>query len=172
MFNRKCKITFIAHGATIFSEENKISDKDNYPPLTDAGEEEIEKICQWLKARAIKTDKIYSSPALRTVQSAQMIEKMLKKDFEILEDLNSIKKSNLIDFNKKVSKIIKKIVDENTGSRIIIVTYPEVIQAAISSAIKLPAKNQSNIYIRTGSASQISYFEDWASLMYSGYIPL
>lgn len=172
MFNRKCKITFIAHGATIYSEENKIPDKDNYPPLTDAGEEEIEKICEWLKKRGVKNDLICSSPALRVVQSAQMVAKVFKKDFEVLEDLNSIKKGNVIDFNKKVSKIIKKIVDENEGNRVIIVTYPEVIQAAISSAIKLPAKNQTNIYIKTGSASQISYYDDWASLIYSGYIPL
>ena len=59
MFNRKCKITFICHGATINSEEERLSDKENYPPLSDAGEEEIEKICEWLKKRGIKNDKIY-----------------------------------------------------------------------------------------------------------------
>lgn len=172
MFNRKCKITFIAHGSTIHSEENKTSNKENYPPINDAGEEEIEKICEWLKKRAIKNDRIYSSPALRTVQSAQMIAKVFKKDFEILEELLSKKNDDVLAFNKQISKVIKKIVDENIGNRIIIVTHPEVIQAAISSAIKLPAKNQSYIYIKTGSASQISYYENWASLIYSDCVPL
>lgn len=172
MFNRKCKITFIAHGATIHSEENKISDKENYPPINEAGEEEIEKICEWLKKRAIKNDRIFSSPALRTVQSAQMIAKVFRKDFEVLDDLLSKKNDDVAEFNKKVAKVIKQIVNENIGNRIIIVTHPDVIQAAISSAIKLPAKSQANIYIKTGSASQISYYENWASLIYSGYIPL
>lgn len=172
MFNRKCKITFISHGATILSEENKISDKENYPPLNEAGIEEIEKICEWIKKRAVKNDKIYVSPALRTIQSAQIIAKCFRKDFEVLDNLNFKKSEDIVDFNKQVSKIIKKIVDENVGNRIIIVTYPEVIQAAISSAIKLPAKYQTNIYVKTGSASQISYFETWSSLVYSGCVPL
>lgn len=172
MFNRKCKITFIAHGATIYSEENRISDKENYPPITESGEEEIQNICEWLKKRGLKTDKIYASPALRTVQSAEIISKSLKKDFETLDGLLSKKDDDIDGFSKKVAKLIKNIVEENVGNRIIIVTHPEVIQAAISCAIKLPTKHQTNVYIRTGSASQISYFEDWSSLMYSGYIPL
>jgi broad specificity phosphatase PhoE len=206
MFNRKCKITFISHGSTVHSEENRISDKENYPPINDAGEEEIEKICEWLKKRAIKNDKIYASSALRTIQTAKMISKVFKKDFEILEGLSARKFGSwsglsfeqieckypqaleqlhenpcsycpeygetILSFNKRVSKIIKKIVEENSGNRIIIVTHPEVIQAAISKAIKLPPQHQAKVYIKNGSASQISYFESWASLVYSGYVPL
>lgn len=206
MFNRKCKITFISHGATVHSEENRISDNGNYPPLNEAGEAEINKICEWLKQRAIKNDAIYTSPSLRTVQSAQMIAKVFKKDFEIIENLHQRKYGvwsgltfdqieekypqtieqlhenplshcpengeTITEFNKRVSKIIKKIVNENIGHRVIIVTHPDVIQSAISKAIQLPAQNQTKILIKTGSASQISYFETWASLIYSGYIPL
>lgn len=206
MFNRKCKITFIAHGATVYSEENRLSDNENYPPLNDAGEEEIEKICDWFKKRAIKNDMIYSSSALRTTQSAQMVSKVYKKDFEILEKLHSRKfgvwsgltfekieakypqmleqmhanpcsycpekGETILEFNKRISKVIKNVVDENIGNRIIIVTHPDVIRAAISKAIQLPPQHQSKIYIKTGSATQISYFETWASLVYSGYIPL
>ena len=32
-FNRKCKITFICHGATIYTEEHRFSDVENYPQL-------------------------------------------------------------------------------------------------------------------------------------------
>lgn len=206
MFNRKCKITFISHGATIHSEESRISDNGNYPPLNDAGEEEIEKICVWLKKRGIKNDAIYCSGALRTTQTAQMISKIYKKDFEVIEGLEprrygvwsgltfeQIEKKypqmleqlhanpcsycpdkgeTILEFNKRISKIIKKIVDENVGNRIIIVTHPDVIQASIGKAIQLPPQHQAKVYIKTGSASQISYFESWASLVYSGYIPL
>lgn len=206
MFNRKCKITFISHGATIHSEENRVSDNENYPPMNEAGEEEIEKICEWLKKRSIKNDVIYTSPALRTIQTAKKIAKVFKTDFEILEDLHPRKfgvwsgltyeqiedkypqmleqlhenpcsccpdkGENVLEFNKRVSKLIKKIVNENIGNRVIIVTYPDIIQSAISKAIQLSPQHQKNIYIRTGSASQISYFQTWASLMYSGYVPL
>lgn len=206
MFNRKCKITFISHGATIHSEENRLSDNEIYPPINESGEEEIEKICGWLKKRAIKNDVIYTSSALRTTQSAQMISKVFKKDFEILDGLHSRKRGvwsgltfeqiekkypqmleqlhanpcsycpdkgeTILEFNKRVSKIIKKIVDGNIGNRIIVVTHPDVIQAAVSKAIQLPPQHQAKVYIKTGSATQISYFESWASLVYSGYIPL
>lgn len=206
MFNRKCKITFISHGSTVHSEENRLSDTDNYPPINDAGEEEIEKICEWLKKREIKNDAIYASSALRTIQSARMISKALKKDFETIEGLHSRKRGvwsgltfeqienkypqmleqlhenpcsycpecgeTILDFNDRVSKIIKDIVENNVGNRIIIVTHPEVIQAAVSKAIQLPPEHQSKVYIRTGSATQISYFDSWASLVYSGYVPL
>ena len=206
MFNRKCKITFISHGATIHSEENRLSDNGSYPPINEAGEEEIEKIGEWLKKRAIKNDKIYTSSALRTIQTAQMISKVFKKDFEVVDGLYSRKYGvwsgltfeqienkypqildkfhenpssfrpeggeTILEFDKRISKIIKKIVEENIGNRIIIVTHPDVIQAAISKAIQLSPKHQTKIYIKTGSASQISYFESWASLVYSGYVPL
>lgn len=206
MFNRKCKITFISHGSTIHSEENRLSDKENYPPISESGQEEIEKICEWLKKRAIKNDRIYTSSALRTTQSAQMISKVFKKDFEIIEGLHSRKfgvwsgltfdqienkypqmleqlhanpcsfcperGETILNFNKRVSRVLKKIVEENIGNRIILVTHPDVIQAAIVKAIQLPPKHQAKVYIKPGSATQISYFESWASLVYSGYVPL
>lgn len=206
MFNRKCKITFICHGATVHSEENRLSDNGSYPPLSDAGQDEIEKICEWLKKRAIKNDKIYTSSALRTIQSAQMISKVFKKDFEIVDELSARKQGvwsgltfeqienkypqlleqmhanpcsfcpeggeTIVDFDSRINKSIKKIVEENIGNRIIIVTHRDVIQAAISEAIQLPCQHQAKIYIKTGSATQISYFESWASLVYSGCVPL
>lgn len=206
MFNRKCKITFISHGATIHSEENRLFDNDNYPPINESGQEEIEKICEWLRKRAIKTDKIYASAALRTVQTAQCISKLFKQDFEVLDELcprrygcwsgltfEQIESKypqalehlhenpcsycptngeTIVEFNKRIAKVVKKIVNENIGNRVIIVTHPDVIQSAISNAIKVPAKHQAKFYIKTGSATQISYFGTWASLIYSGYVPL
>lgn len=90
-FNRRCKITFICHGATIYSEEGRFSDSTNYPPLSDLGVEEMDNVVKFLKYRAVKTDAIYSSPSERTVQSAAMISKLFKKEYEILDDLTSRK---------------------------------------------------------------------------------
>lgn len=205
-FNRKCKITFICHGATIYSEEGRFSDNPNYPPLSDLGVEETENLVKYLKARAIKNDVIYSSPAVRTQQSAEMISKLFKQEFEIVDDLTSRKcggwngltysqilakypdgiseilsnlesnnedsGENTIEFIARIKKVIDRLVEENNGNRIIIVTHPDVIQAAICAALDISADKMLKIYIRTGSVTQISYFENWSSLVYCDHVPL
>lgn len=206
-FNRKCKITFICHGATIYSEEGRFSDTENYPPINEEGYEEMTRICDYLKKRAIKNDRIYSSPATRALQSAKMVSRVYgKKDFEILEDLKPRKcgsfngktfeqietqhpdvlkelisrpdkcipedSESTTDFINGVAAIIEKIVNENEGNRIIIVTHPDVIKAAICDALDIPHTSFQRIYIKTGSATQISYYESWKSLVYSDYTPL
>ena len=44
MFNRICKITFITHGATVYSLDGIINNTLKYPKLNDFGEEEIQKV--------------------------------------------------------------------------------------------------------------------------------
>ena len=205
-FNRKCKITFICNGATIFSEDDRFTDSESYPPLSDAGVEEIEKICEFLKIRGIKNDKIYTSPALRSTQSAGMIAKSFKQEFEIVEDLHPRKcgkfngltfeqiedkypdaletlinnpeiatpedAESVSDFIARVKTSIDKIIEKNLGNRIIIVTHKDIIKAAICSALNMPDTSLHRIYIKTGSATQISYFERWSSLVYCDYTPM
>ncbi len=205
-FNRKCKITFICHGATIYSEEGRISEAENYPPLSELGVEEMEALTKYLKSRAVKNDVIYTSPAVRTRQSAMMISKLFKKDYVVVDDLTSRrlgqwngmtvgqilekypdgiqdlllhpnKKADSVveasdEFVARIKAVIDRLVEENVGNRIIIVTYPEVIQAAICGALEIPADKLSKIFIRTGSATQITYFEKWSSLVYSDHVPL
>ena len=205
-FNRKCKITFICNGTTIFSEDGRFTDAENYPPLSENGQEEIEKICNFLKKRGIKNDKIYTSPAVRSTQSAAMISKLFKQDYEVVEDLHPRKcgafngmtieqvdekhpemleklinypeiptpddAESISDFIKRVKITIDKLIEINLGSRIIIVTHRDVIKAAICAALNLPDKSLHRIYIKSGSATQISYFENWASLVYCDYTPV
>ena len=204
-FKRKCKITFICHGATIYSEEGRFSDAQNYPPLSDLGEEEMDNIAKFLKERGVKNDVIYSSPSVRTTQSAEVVAKVFKKDYVIVNDLkpracgswngltfNQILEKypdgfakiltepdkttqagaeSSVDFINRVKLVVDKLVEENIGNRIIIVTHPEVIQAAICAALEINADKLPKIFIRTGSATQISYFENWSSLVYSDYVP-
>ncbi len=205
-FHRKCKITFICHGATIYSEEGRFSDVENYPPLSELGVEEMETLSKYLKARGVKNDIIYTSPSIRTIQSAMMVAKVFKKDYVIVEDLKTracgewngltfsqvLKKypeglskilsepdkttmagaESSVEFITRVKNVIDGLVAQNIGNRIIIVTHPEVIQAAICAALDIPADKLPKIFIRTGSATQISYFDEWASLVYSDYVPL
>ena len=44
MFIRKCKITFIRHGATINTEENRLFDDETYPAININGKTEMEEI--------------------------------------------------------------------------------------------------------------------------------
>ena len=203
---RLCKITFIAHGATIYTEENRLTDNENYPPLNEEGVEEINRICNFLKIRRIKNDKLYSSSGKRTVESAEIISKIYKKTIEIDDNLTPRKQGEwnnltlekiyksdrnimktvlnnpekpfcegaepLKDFVCRIDKAIKKLIKENSGNRIIIVTYPDVIQASIAAALNLPPQTMLNFSIKTGSATQISYYKNSALLKYSGYIPL
>ena len=205
-FDRKCKITFICNGATIYSEDARFTDSEKYPPLSDMGQNEIEKICEFLKKRGVKNDKIYSSPAGRAKQSAEMVSKLFKQDFEIIQDLHPRKCGSfngltfeqvdekypdalerlvnhpdiptpddaeaVTPFIQRVKESIEKIIEENIGNRIIIVTHRDVIKAAICAALNLPDSSLHRIYIKSGSATQISYFERWSSLVYCDYKPL
>ena len=204
-FDRKCKITFICHGSTIFSEEGRFSDMESHPKLNENGDEEIRKIADYLKKRQVKNDIIYSSSAARCIQSAKIISKLYKKNIEIIdlkprkcggfsgltfeqietkfpEELKSFinepekpipdDAEAISDFIKRVSNTINKIVSENDGNRVIVVTHPDVIKAAVCDAINIPHKSFHRIYVKTGSATQISYFKNWKSLIYSDYTPL
>jgi len=205
-FNRKCKITFVCHGATIYSEEGRFSDAENYPPLSELGVEEMQTLTNYLKARGIKNDAIYTSPSIRTVQSAMMVAKFFKQDYIVIDELKTRacgewngmtieqilekypegfahiiehpdKKTladaeGSVEFIARIKKVIDDLVEKNIGNRIIIVTHPDVIQAAICAALDIPADKLPKIFIRTGSVTQISYYEDWASLVYSDHVPL
>ena len=76
------------------------------------------------------------------------------------------------DFIKRVKQSVEEIIENNIGNRIIIVTHRDIIKAAICAALELPDKSMHRFFIKSGSATQISYFENWASLVYSDYKPL
>ena len=202
MLKRKCKITFISHGETIHTQEQRISDSENYPPLTENGEEEIRRVCEIIKRRGVKSDKIYTSPAIRCIQSTEIIAKVFKQDFEVLDNLHIRKCGTLngktfktvakiysdnfptianidvegcellVDFNKRVYNVITNLVKESANMRLAIVTYPMVIQSIVAQILKVPPEDQFKILIITGSLTQISFFEDWASLIFSDYRPV
>lgn len=199
MFKRKCKITFITHGATVHTMDGIISDSEKFPKINDVGEEEIEKVCEYLTNRGVQYDKIYTSSSTRCTQSAQIVAKLFKKRITTIDlpsrklgewsgqSVNDIYKEfgsgavamtpnggeDIKSFNKRVKAVIDKLVEENHGNRIIVVTTPDVVQAAIALTLKLTPKNQLRNLIKTGSLTQISYFVDnWSSVIYSDYMPL
>ena len=198
MFKRICKITFIAHGATVYSMDGIVNDTLKYPKLNEFGEEEIERVCEYLEKRGVSYDNVYASPNACCTQSAQIIAKLFKQKVIPLDltqrnhgswhgsfyaDLFAEHGAtvltqtpeggeSILDFNKRVIKVIDKLIKDNKGNRIIIVTTPEVIQSAIAQALAIKPENQHKVLIKTGSLTQISYFDGWASVIYSGYVPL
>lgn len=199
MFKRKCKITFVSHGATVHTMDGIICDTEKYPKLNEFGEEEIEKVCGYLENRAVAYDKIYTSASARCTQSAEIIAKLFKKKITIIDlparnhgDWSGRSYEDIFDqygpevilqqpnngesletFNKRVSDMIDKLVEENRGNRIIVVTSPDVIQAAIAKTLELTPVNQFKTLIKTGTLTQISYFEgDWSSIIYSDLMPV
>lgn len=205
-FNRKCKITFIKHGATINTEEHRFFDDGNFPAINENGKYEMEKISEWVVNKGLKIDKIYTGPALRCTQSTRILSDFCNQDFEILDELKNRRmgqwsglsleqieqqypgkldlfyrnpdkytpegSEDLLSFNKRINNTINDIIAHSNQKRLIIVTHGEIIQAAIANAIGIPPENQYKIYIPSGSATQISYFTNWSSLIYSAYIPL
>ncbi len=202
MLKRKCKITFISHGETVYTQENRISDSEKYPPLTENGQEEIEKVCEYLKVRGVKNDKIFTSPATRCIQTVKPIAKMFRQDFEVVDNLHIRKCGTLngktfeavakqysddfptianidvegcellVDFNERVHKEVMKLVGENKNSRLIVVTYPMIIQSVVAQVLKVSPEDQFRILIKTGSLTQVSFFDDWSSLIYADVKPL
>ncbi len=89
MIKRKCKITFIRHGSTVYTDSDILNDDINYPPLNELGRVEMERISKWIQSRGLKVDKIYSSDSCDCIKSAGILAKVLKQDFEIIPDLNT-----------------------------------------------------------------------------------
>ena len=199
MFKRKCKITLITHGTTVHTLDGIVSDSEKFPKINDIGEEEIEKVCEYLTKRGVQYDKIYTSSSTRCTQSAQIVAKLFKKRITTIElparklgewSGQSVEEiyneygneaitmtpkggEALKDFNKRVGEVINKLVEENQGNRIIVVTTPDVVQAAVALTLNLTPENQYKTLIKTGSLTQISYFvDDWSSIIYSDYMPL
>ena len=202
MLKRKCKITFISHGETVYTQENRISDSEKYPPLTENGQEEIEKVCEYLKVRGVKNDKIFTSHATRCIQTVKPIAKMFRQDFEVVDNLHIRKCGTLngktfeavakqysddfptianidvegcellVDFNERVHKEVMKLVSENKNSRLIVVTYPMIIQSVVAQVLEVSPEDQFRILIKTGSLTQVSFFDDWSSLIYADVKPL
>ena len=73
----------------------------------------------------------------------------------------------------QMSDKIDELVEENKGNRIIVVTTQDVIQSAIAKTLELSPVSQFKNLIKTGTLTQISYFEDnWSSVIYSDYMPV
>ena len=87
MFKRKCKVILIRHGATIYSEQKRLYDGEDYPPINQQGKTEMENLTKWLSLRVPHIDTIYTSSSLRAIQSTRIISKEYDIDYKIVDGL-------------------------------------------------------------------------------------
>ncbi len=87
MFKRKCKIIFVRHGSTIYNEQGRLFDLDDYPPITQKGKDEMENLTKWLRNTTPHGDRSCSSSALRAIQSARILSKEYDIDYEIIDGM-------------------------------------------------------------------------------------
>lgn len=198
MFRRICKITFISHGSTVHTAGGIVGCGLKYPKLNEFGEEELKRVCDYLRQRGVAYDNIYTCPNTCCTQSAQIIGNLFKQKIKTIDllprnygdwcgslysDILSANGPEVLSqtpnngeslevFNQRVIKTISDLVSENKGNRIILVATSEIIQSALADTLNLLPKNQHKILIKSGSLTQISYFENWSSVIYSDYSPL
>ncbi|MCQ2958402.1 MAG: histidine phosphatase family protein [Candidatus Gastranaerophilales bacterium] len=205
MFKRKCKIILIRHGATIYNEQGRLYDSEDYPPINQKGKIEMDNLAHWLKFKCHHVDKIYTSSSLRAIQSARILSKEYELDYKIIDGLYE-RKSGLwggLTFEQieakypdmlekyhqnpyeyypeggettqqvraRIDKIINELVKENENKTILIITHECVIQSAIASILDVSPESQGKIIIPTGSATQINYYKNWATLAFCSHVP-
>jgi len=205
MFKRKCKVILIRHGATIYSEQRRLYDTEEYPPINQKGKDEMENITDWLVSRNVHVDAIYSSSSLRAVQSARILSKHYGIDYKEIDSLYERKAGiwggltfeqieeqypemlekyhenpyeywpkggeTTQEVRTRIEKTLYELVQENQYKTIVIVTHEGVIQSAIASVLGVKPENQGKIIIPTGSASQINFYSEWATLAFCAHVP-
>ena len=205
MLRRKCKIIFIRHGSTIYNEQGRLFDLEDYPPITQKGKDEMDSLAKWLVNKTPHVDRIYTSSALRAIQSTRILSKEYDLDYEIIDGMYDRKAGlwggltfeqieekypdmlhkyheNPYEYwpeggeptqalRKRVEKIVEEIVANNEYKTVVVITHEDVIQSVIASILDIPPQNQGKILIPTGSATQINFYKNWATLAYCAHVP-
>ena len=175
MIKRKCKITFIRHGSTVYTDGDILNDDINYPPLNELGRVEMEQISKWIQSRGLKVDKIYSSESCDCIKSAGILAKVLKQDFEIIPNLYTRRagKWNGLSFEQIMDKYPEEFLEYKSNKADYAPqdgeSLNDLIQSAVAGALNIPARHQTKICVQSASATQVSYFKDFSMLMYSNY---
>ncbi len=205
MIKRKCKVILIRHGSTIYSEQKRLYDGEEYPPINQLGKQQMETLSKWFIKSIPQFDVIYTSSSLRSIQSARILAKAYDLEHRIKDELHERKAGiwagltfeqieekypeMLEQYHKdpynywpeggettqavrnRIKKVMDEIVNAHEHQTVAIITHKSVIQSAIASVLDIDAEHQGKILVPTGSATQINYYTDWATLEYCSFIP-
>ncbi len=84
------RLYLVRHGESSGNKENRFRGRTDFP-LTDNGRKQAEEVANYLLSKDVKIEKIFSSPLVRALETAQIIGKTLKVNVEIDESFNNIK---------------------------------------------------------------------------------
>ena len=71
------KVYFIRHGESEANLRDVVGGRALCSPLTDKGRIQVDSLCELLLTYGVKFDDIYTSPAIRAIQTADIIKEML-----------------------------------------------------------------------------------------------
>ncbi|MHB1708332.1 MAG: histidine phosphatase family protein [Thermoplasmataceae archaeon] len=163
------KAILIRHGESEANVRGILSEELEYYNLTESGRSQAERIGNIL--RNYRIDGIFSSPILRTRETAEIISKVTGRKVEILED---IRESGLGDFNGKPfqslpfggreelgmepwSSLVKRMVGalERNEGNFVYVSHALPIRAVVAHYLGMNELDSYGIEIRYTSVSAI-----------------
>lgn len=85
----------LRHGESDGNDHSRLCPPDSESGLTSRGRDQIVAACKTLASLVKKPARICAGPALRTIQSAQLMSQLLKMEMDILQDLREIHQINV-----------------------------------------------------------------------------
>ncbi|MEM0201505.1 MAG: histidine phosphatase family protein [Candidatus Micrarchaeaceae archaeon] len=166
-------IILVRHGESIANVKHTLSDELNVFPLTKNGLKQAKNA--GIELKQLKIEYVYSSPVLRTMQTAEIICKQINKNFEINEKLierkfNTMRGTKVTDnkwkliYENKIEpfEILKKriysfILSQEKNSCVLAVTHHDPIIAAFSYIFNLDSLNSFSFRPTYASITAIKY---------------
>jgi len=105
------ELFLIRHAEALALGERGITTEEERP-LTEKGESQAEMLARALQIRGIVLDKLYTSPLVRTVKTAEILLKVWSKPELVLETCNELKPGGKL---RKLSKTLLKSGGEKIG---------------------------------------------------------
>ncbi|MCB9498790.1 MAG: histidine phosphatase family protein [Bacillales bacterium] len=185
-------VYFVRHGQTKENAHHLIQGRKNFP-LSEKGKVEIKKTGLYLKNNSYNIDVIYSSPLDRAVESAKIIKEIIaiKKDVIIEDGLierdfgkaEGIKISpkvyhdilhdsysgmeKALDIENRMLNTTKKIIKENAGKTILVVSHSHAIKALLCA---LDEKRKFTSPLNNASLTKITEENGILEIVYSNKV--
>jgi len=185
-------VYFVRHGQTKENAHHLIQGRKNFP-LSEKGKAEIRKTGLYLKNNGYHIDAIYSSPLDRAMESANIIrdiisikkevikeEGLIERDFgkaegikispRVYRDILSDSFSGMekaLDIEKRMLETTKKIIKENEGKTILIVSHSHAIKALLCA---LDQKRKFTFPLKNASLTKITEENGILEIVYSNKV--
>jgi broad specificity phosphatase PhoE len=179
----------VRHGETVFNKEGRIQGGGLDSPLTEIGREQAQGLANYFEKSEVTFDYFYCSPQGRAMETAEIINRVIKKEIytdELIKEIycgemegklhSEIEKSklerlrldpleaytggeSLNDVRKRAKLFLDKIQKEGDTSALI-VSHGNFIRAVTSVAVGMPAEFGMRIFLDNTGFSYLAKFSD------------